>query len=131
MAHRERKYHTNSGDEVLFKACAPIILNGISLAMRGDLLDRSLLTSLEQIEDTDRKDESELLIEIQQAMPEIFGGICDVLASILQNLSTTKLKSKPRMADFATWVTAAKTSLGWMQAILCRPIPKTERMPSN
>ncbi len=40
------KYHTNSGDEVLFKACAPIILNGISLAMRGDLLDRSLMTSL-------------------------------------------------------------------------------------
>lgn len=112
--HRERKYHTNSGDEVLFKPGAkPIILNGIDFAMRGDLVDRGLLVSLKEIEGADRKEESELLPQIEQAMPEIFGGICDVLVSILKNLPTTKLNFKPRMADFATWVTAAESVLGW------------------
>lgn len=112
-AHRERKYHTNNGDEVLFKARCPIIMNGIDLTMRGDLLSRALLVTLKRIDDQDRKEEAELDPQIRSAMPEILGGILDVLVAILKHLPATKLKNKPRMADFAKWVTAGEGALGW------------------
>lgn len=112
-AHRERRYHTNNGEEELFRAKRPTMLNGIDLAMRDDLLSRALLVSLAPIADDQRRDEKDLLLELQALAPSILGGLFDVLSSIILNLPTTTVKSKPRMADLALWVTAAETALGW------------------
>jgi len=112
-AHRERKYHTNNGEEELFKAKRPIVLNGIDFAMRDDLLSRSFLLTLPVIADNNRQDETELWTAIRKAVPSILGGIFDTLSSILKDLPNTKLATKPRMADVALWVTAAEKSLGW------------------
>ncbi len=112
-AHRERKYHTNNGEESQFCAKRPVLLNGIDLSMKGDLLSRSVLVSLPAIADENRKDEKKLLAEFEAAKPEILGAIFTVLSGILKNLPTTQLKEKPRMADFALWMTAAEPALGW------------------
>ncbi|CAN5139468.1 ATP-binding protein [soil metagenome] len=114
-AHRERKYHTNNGDEELFRVKRPIVLNGIDFAMRDDLLSRSFLVTLPVILDENRQDETELWTAINNATSSILGGICDALSSILKKLPTTKLATLPRMADAALWVTAAEESLGWPQ----------------
>lgn len=112
-AQRERKYHTNDGSEQLFKAKRPIILNGIDLALRDDLLSRSVLISRPPIPDTQRQDEKQLLARFESAIPELLGVIFDVLSSALCELPNTTLESKPRMADFALWVTASEKALGW------------------
>ena len=112
-AYRERKYHTNNGEEELFKAKRPLVLNGIDFAMRDDLLSRSFLVGLPVIPDEDRQNESELWTAINAATPSILGGIFDCLSSILNRLPSTDLDSKPRMADAARWITAAEKSLSW------------------
>ncbi len=112
-AHRERKFHTNNGEEELFKAKRPTVLNGIDFAMRDDLLSRSFLLTLPVIADNRRQNETELWTAIRSATPDILGGIFDTLSSILKSLPTTHLATLPRMADAALWVTAAETALGW------------------
>ena len=112
-AYRERKYHTNNGEEELFKAKRPLVLNGIDFAMRDDLLSRLFLVGLPVIPDEDRQNESELWTAINAATPSILGGIFDCLSSILNRLPSTDLDSKPRMADAARWITAAEKSLSW------------------
>jgi hypothetical protein len=114
-AHRERKYHTNNGDEELFKAKNPIVLNGIDFAVRDDLLSRSFLVRLPMIADNRRQDEAELWASIKKISPSVLGGIFDSLSSILKNLPTTNLAALPRLADAALWVTAAEQHLGWTE----------------
>lgn len=112
-AYRERKYHTNNGEEELFKAKRPIVLNGIDFAMKDDLLSRSFLLTLPVINEQHRQDEGALWAGIDKAMPCILGGVFDTLSAILRNLPNTKLAVKPRMADAALWVSAAEPALGW------------------
>src|SRR5262249_33085117 len=53
-----RRLYTD-GDEVLFDAQRPVIINGIEeVATRGDLLERSLLLTLPRIHEGDRRTES-------------------------------------------------------------------------
>jgi len=111
-ASRERKLFTND-EEALFKAKRPIMLNGIDLAMKNDLADRTFLISLPVISEDKRQEEKEILNKFEKLAPEILGGIFDVLVDILKNLPNTKLNKKPRMADVAKWVTAAEEALGW------------------
>jgi hypothetical protein len=45
--------------------------------------------------------------------PKILGGLLDALVGALANVDQVRLDRLPRMADFATWITAAEQSLGW------------------
>lgn len=101
-------------EEVLFEAKRPVILNGIEeLPQRPDLLSRSLLLPLPRIDDDARQGEAELLQAFDAARPRILGGLLDAAAAALANRATVKLGRRPRMADFAVWVTAAEAALGW------------------
>lgn len=100
--------------EKLFDAVRPVMINGIEdLATRADLLDRSICLVLPEIPDRRRIDEKELWERFEQARPRILGALLDAAATALRNLPNVKLESKPRMADFATWVTAAESAFGW------------------
>jgi hypothetical protein len=102
------------GDEKLFDATRPIMLNGIEdVATRPDLLDRALCLTLAEIDEDDRRDEHELWRVFMTARPRILGALLDAVAVGLRNLPVTRLASKPRMADFALWVVAAETALPW------------------
>ena len=101
-------------EEKLFYAARPIIINGIGeLAVRSDLLDRSLLVTLPRIPDGKRRPESELWPAFEAARPAILGGLLDAASGALARHRTVNLPRLPRMADFATWVTAAEPALGW------------------
>jgi hypothetical protein len=108
-----RELYTDD-EEKLFDAMRPIMLNGIEdLATRADLLDRSLCVTLPAIPDDQRIDEAELKAKFEEARPRITGALLDALSTALKNLPSTRLASKPRMADFALWIVAAEPALVW------------------
>ena len=43
----------------------------------------------------------------------ILGALFDAVSAALRFLSKVKLDRAPRMADFAKWITAAESGLGW------------------
>ena len=106
-----RQLYTD-GDEVLFDAERPVILNGIEeIVTRPDLADRSLFLTLQPISEEDRRPEQELWAAFETERPRVLGVLLDALAKGLAELPRTKLDKLPRMADFALWVTACETGL--------------------
>ncbi len=101
-------------EERIFQAKRPVVLNGIEeLATRGDLLDRSLIVYLPRIPDEQRGDEKSFWAAFEVARPRILGALVDAASAARANVESVKLGTLPRMADFAVWVTAAESSLGW------------------
>jgi len=110
-----RKLHTDS-EEVLFNATRPCILNGIpDLASRPDLADRAIIVTLPVIPETKRQFEAEFWNSFAKAAPRILAGLLDAISTALGQISSVRLSERPRMADFAKWVTAAEPALGWAQ----------------
>jgi hypothetical protein len=108
-----RKLYSDT-DETLIRVQRPSILNGIEeLAVRGDLLDRCVVLYLPSIPETERRSERELWSAFHAAQPRILGALLTAVSGAMAELPDTHLKSKPRLADFAMWATAAESSLGW------------------
>src|SRR5262245_67365 len=106
-----RELYTDQ-DEVLFGSKRPIILNGIDdIATRPDLADRSIVQTLAAISDERRKLETELWADFERNHPRILGALLDVVSHGLKTLPEVVLDRKPRMADFAVWVTACEGAL--------------------
>lgn len=108
-----RMLHTDR-DEAIFYATRPIVLNGIpALTDRPDLADRAITIRLRPIPEAERKPEDEILADWLDAAPLVLGALLDAVSAGLRHLSSVKLASSPRMADFAKWVTACEPGLGW------------------
>ena len=102
----------SDGDETLFEASRPVLLNGIAdVAIRPDLADRCLFLTLQPIPDERRRPEAELWADFDRARPSILGALFDAVSGGLRELPNTKLRLLPRMADFAKWVTACESTL--------------------
>lgn len=109
----KRQLYADS-DEVIFQAKRPIVLNGIEeLATRGDLLDRAVIVSLPVISESNRKSDHELEAAFNAQRPYLLGALLDIVVIALRDHTHVKLAEKPRMADFAIWVTAAEKAIGW------------------
>lgn len=110
-----RMLHTDK-DEAVFYATRPIVLNGIpALTDRADLADRAITIRLRPIPEQERRPEDDISAEWLQAAPLVLGALLDAVSSGLRNVSSVRLKSAPRMADFAKWITACEPGLGWDQ----------------
>jgi len=108
-----RKLHSDDA-LVSIKAQNPIVLNGIpDLSKQSDLADRSIPMQLKTLEGAGRMTEEDLNTRLKQDMPKILGGLFDGISSGVRNWETTKLEKPPRMADFARWVEACSSGLGW------------------
>lgn len=99
-------------DETILNAQRPVVLTGIEdLATRGDLLDRSLVIYLPTIPASERMTERKFWASFDAAQPRILGALLSAVAGALRDLPQVELAQLPRLADFATWVTAAEPSL--------------------
>lgn len=88
-------------------------LNGINnVANRPDLLDRAILIELCRIDESNRRELSELMADFEKDLPCILGGVFDVLSKAMSLYPTVKLDILPRMADFARWGYAIGEALG-------------------
>jgi hypothetical protein len=113
-----RELYSND-EEVLFEATRPVLLTGIvSPATRPDVLDRTVQVTLSPIGEENRRDERALWAEFDQARSRLLGALLSDVSAALQELSSTVLKSKPRMADFALWAVAAERGRGEPQRFL-------------
>ncbi len=110
--HQKRKLYTDDED-VLYNFKRAIILNGINLpSARPDLLDRTILVSLDRIPWEQRKTERELWEELEALRSRLFGAILDALSQAMAIKPTVKLPALPRMADWAEWGCATAEALG-------------------
>ncbi len=108
-----RELYTD-GEEIIFSAQRPVILNGIeSLIHRGDLLDRALILNSPAIPEERRRPEADFWRDFEQVRPRVLGTLCAAVSMALRNLPHTTLPNLPRMADFALWLTAAEPALNW------------------
>jgi len=109
----KRQLYTD-GDEYILNARRPILLNGIEdTATRPDLMDRSILIHLPTIPDKSRRDENLIFSAFDEVHGLILGGLLTAVSAGLKNLSAVRLKSMPRMADFARWIVACEPALPW------------------
>jgi hypothetical protein len=100
-------------EEQTFNAKRPLILNGIEeFVTRADLLERSLLIPHEHIEDTRRRPESMLWAEFDDLAPGLLGAVFDYVSGGLCEISNARLKTLPRMADFAIFAVACEIAQG-------------------
>lgn len=111
---KRRKYTDN--DDVIMQLRRIIILNGINLlALKPDLLERTLLFPLERVSDEHRRQESDMWSLFEKKKPLILGAIFDALARALDIKPKIHLDKNPRMADFAVWGCAIAEALGYSQ----------------
>lgn len=109
---QQRRLHTN-GDDYIFTFQKCLALNGINnVANRADLLDRAILIELTRIDESERRELSELKAEFESDLPYILGGVFDILSEAMRIYPTVKLERLPRMADFARWGYAIGEALG-------------------
>jgi hypothetical protein len=110
-----RKLYSDD-EEKLFEAMRPVLLNGIDLGVdRGDLLDRAIVLSLPVISGNKRETESKFWKGFEGARPRILGSLYDLVAYGLRRQSSVDLPNLPRMADFASFITAIEPALGWAE----------------
>ena len=108
-----RKLHSDA-DEVLFDATRPCILNGIpDLAERADLADRAITLTLPTISETRRAYEADFWTRYTDAQPLILAGLLDAVTCAMSRIGSVRHSRRPRLADFARWVTAAEPALSW------------------
>jgi hypothetical protein len=101
-------------EEIVFEYIRPVILNGLdAIATRQDLLSRSIVVRLPEIPKERRLEKEVFWSRFEEAQPAILGALLDATSVALSNRSEVTLEGLPRMADFASWVTAAEPALGW------------------
>lgn len=115
-----RQLYTD-GEEHIFSAQKPIILNGIAhVVTRGDLADRALSLTLPAIPESRRRDERTFWRAFEDAQPTMLGALLDAVVMALRRVGSITLPVKPRMADFATWVSAAEPACPWDEGAFLR-----------
>jgi hypothetical protein len=90
-------------------------INGINLVTnRPDLLDRSVLIELDRVDDSIRKDESQLYGDLKIDMPTILAGVFDILVKAIALRPSINIRPE-RMADFTYWGCAIAEAIGYTQ----------------
>ncbi|MDN5847023.1 MAG: hypothetical protein L0H53_12200 [Candidatus Nitrosocosmicus sp.] len=105
VGQTKRLLYTDDEDKVYeYKHC--LIFNGINVAfIEPDVLDRSIMIHLDEIDDEKRRTEKEILNEFYSLRPFILKFIFDTLskAIVIKDTVMKNTKKLPRMADFAIW----------------------------
>ncbi|KAA2282968.1 hypothetical protein [Candidatus Nitrosocosmicus sp. SS] len=117
VGQTKRALYTNDEDKIYeYKHC--FIFNGINVAFsEPDVLDRSIIIKLEEIDNKNRKTEEDILNEFNNLKPWILKVIFDTLAKAMTINYDVKYRLKrkgilPRMSDYAVWCEAVSQSLG-------------------
>jgi len=90
-----------------------IILTGIDPgAMRGDLADRILAIDLSQIDERERRDETDMEEAFRAAHPAILAAVLDLTTAVLRTMPSIHLARRPRMAAYGLVLATVDALLG-------------------
>ncbi len=107
----DRKKYTDY-EESMKAVKNPIIMNGISgFVTAQDLISRSIIITLDAIDSSQRKIDSQLKQAFDKDKAEIFGALLDLTTKVLKVLPTLKVNNLPRMAEFGMIGTALEQIL--------------------
>ena len=83
IGQTKRMLYTNDEDKIFeYKHC--LIFNGINIVFsEPDVIDRSIIIELEEIEDENRKTEKEILKEFDALRPKLLTFIFDILSKAI------------------------------------------------
>jgi DNA polymerase I-like protein with 3'-5' exonuclease and polymerase domains len=130
-AMRTRELYSDA-DEAIFAAMRPVMLTSITeVVERPDMLDRSIIYDLPEIEKKKRKTEKELWAEFGAARPRILGAMLDAVSCALRNEDAVVIKDPSRMADFERWATAAEPALGLKHGTFLRAYRKNQNSAND
>jgi hypothetical protein len=108
----KRQLYTDD-DDIIYKFKRCIGLNGINLLIyKPDLMDRSILLTLERINKSKRMEEKRLWENFEKVKAEILGGFFDVLSKAMGIYEEVTIENNERMADFTRWGFAIAEALG-------------------
>ena len=106
-----RKLYTDGELNVLSYA-RPFVINGISnFANRPDLMERAIPIRLRPMPEGARKEESVMLAEFEQILPDVLGAVCDAVSRALRDRESVDPPTNLRMADAARWIRAGVPAL--------------------
>ena len=89
-----------------------MILNGIhNFVQESDLASRCITVTLQPLDYGTRRDETELSLAIQEQLPNIFRGVLNLAAKILQAEPQAKVINPERLMNFSRWLAAMETVL--------------------
>jgi len=114
FGYSTRTLHTTD-EETTFEFTRPQIITAIdALVTRDDLADRVLMVKLPEITEEMRLPQAELDAKVEAARPRILGALLRALSQTLAQIpeTKTKVKSLPRMADYALFAIASEKALG-------------------
>ena len=88
-------------EDTIFEVKRPIIMNGIGrLVEKEDILDRSIIISMQRIPEDERKPENSIYAEFKKMKPYLLHEIFTALSKAIAIYPNIRLKSSHRMADF-------------------------------
>lgn len=102
---QKRKLYTDA-ETITWSFKRGIILNGIDhLLNRPDLMERAISIKMKRIDTGNFTPKEEILEKFKTDVPEILGGIFDLLSKTLEaaDAGVTSGLGFPRMAEFAKW----------------------------
>lgn len=103
----EKRKLYSDGDSVKFELHGSLILNGIhDFIEEPDLASRSIYISMKQLTGEQRVNGKTMLQNLEADLPEIYTGLLDLLAQILEVLPTVSLKKAGRLNEFSTFLAA-------------------------
>lgn len=108
----KRTLHTDLETTIL-KANSIVFFSSIgSLHSRPDMTERTIVFELERVPAEKRMEEEELFESFRAAIPEILGGVFNLLSRAMEIYPDIKLEGLPRMASFAKWGYAIAEAMG-------------------
>lgn len=123
---RTRELYSDS-EEAIFSTMRPMILTSITeVVERPDLLDRSIIYNLPEIERKKRKPEKQLWKEFDAARPRILGALLDAVSCAMRNEDSVVIAEPSRLADFERWAMAAEPALGLKVGAFLRAYRKNQ-----
>ena len=124
----ERALYTNDSEKLFF-AIRPQMVNGIEdVAVRSDFLDRALIIQAPVLPKPSRKEEEELDEAWGKVYAAIVGAMLTAACQGLKRLPEVRRVKQPlpRMADFARWMMAVETALGWQSGTFMGTMARNE-----
>lgn len=113
--YSKRELYTDD-DDILYAHKRAIGICGINqVANKPDLLDRCVIVTLDLINDSKRREESELWKTFGDEKSKILGAIFDSLVYAIRFAPTLKINSKPRLADSFRYELALAKVLGYTE----------------